>query len=73
MAESTTINVGVNFINGMGAILPAKLHHDMGDHGRLITPIRLKFGSIETKLSYVNKKTGRIIYREIQGNDNRRN
>ncbi len=63
------IMVGFNTDDGMGAIIPVMVRHDMGDHGRASAPVRLDLAGNNFELSYVGKKSGNLIYREVKNEE----
>ena len=68
VAPVVKIMVGVNLADGVGCIMPINVHADMGNHGKLTTPVTINRGDLTFKLSYVSPK-GNLIYREIKDNE----
>lgn len=59
------VMIGVNMKDGTGLIMPYLINPDMGDNGFVGTPVEFEHGGKKFKFSYMNKKTGNSIYREV--------
>lgn len=60
------VTVGLKCLDGVDLIIPVDVYHDMGNHGKLMWPLKLKFFNGQFgRFRSVGKQSGKPIYQEI--------